>query len=67
LSLSRPGERNGLLIRLNQGFDRMQVYGAAVTRFDALSPNFRSLRKPWRYATVVERPGLRLKRDFQSE
>jgi hypothetical protein len=31
----------------------MQVYGAAVTRFDALSPNFRSLGKPWRYAAVV--------------
>jgi hypothetical protein len=53
LSLSRPGERNGLLIGLNQGFDRIQVYGAAVTRFDSLSPNFRSLRKPWRYAAVV--------------
>jgi hypothetical protein len=28
----------------DQGFDRIQVCGAAVTRFDSLSPDFRSLR-----------------------
>jgi 16S rRNA C967 or C1407 C5-methylase (RsmB/RsmF family) len=43
LNLPRRGERSGLLLRLNQGFDRMQVYSAAVTRAQANSAGLPAL------------------------